>query len=109
MPVKCKCSRGFWVASPCSTIYTQLGFHRASHSPPETGASTPQGGGGGYKFLHFVIYFLVSIHPLRFARPPVSGGQFAGVVVGSKFSTGIVGGGDIIKLACHSGHANDIM
>ena len=61
-------------------------FPFVTNSPPETGASTPQGGGGGcflsFRTLHAasllprrigrkfsVFTFPFFIHPLRFARP----------------------------------------
>ena len=32
-------------------------FPIVTNSPPETGASTPKGGGGGYKFAVFTFQF----------------------------------------------------
>ena len=64
-------------------IIVFVGYYLVSTAPatlPLRQGGVPAGGGGGYKFLHFVIYFFVLIHPLRFARPPVSGGQSAGAV-----------------------------
>ena len=44
-----------------------------------------RGGGGGLHSQSFVFHFYVLIHPLRFARPPVSGGQSAGAVIDFSF------------------------
>ena len=80
-------------------------FPFVTNSPPETGASTPQGGGGGC-FLSFRTLHAASLLPRRIGRkfsvykvsfpfshfrflstpsaslvPPVSGGQLAGAVI----------------------------
>ena len=60
-------------------------FHRTSHSLPKTGAVPRRGGGGGLHSQSFVFHFYVLIHPLRFARPPVSEGQSAGAVIDFSF------------------------
>ena len=56
--VKCKSSRVY--ALPClySIVYTQLVFHRSSHSPSGAGASTPQGGGWMKSFYISLFTFL---------------------------------------------------
>ena len=62
-------------------------FPFVTNSPPETGASTTQWGGGGLYSQSFIFHFYVLIHPLRryAPRPPVSGGQSAGAVIVSRF------------------------
>ena len=61
----------------------KVGFPFVTNSPPGTGASTPQGGGGGLHSQSFVFHFCVLIRPLRryAPRPPVSGGQSAIAVI----------------------------
>ena len=41
----------------------------------------PLGGGAGSEKFSVLTFPFVKIHPLRFARPPVSGGQYAGAML----------------------------